>query len=163
MRVLFVKASSGTGLCCFLSNRCWDINYSLFITGTLSGTRSKVTLMRRLYIYIYIYSRAFSVSWWIKFDTFSNIVARILTGERIHFKYGPSTHVVHREREKEMMSELCALKNNTIHFYLIIKFYFHIHNFCRYILLFKCGMWCRLYRKIMLMVKEPKTGSNDFS
>ena len=45
------------------------------------------------------------------------------------------------------MLELCALKNNTVHFYLIIKFYFHIHNFYMYISLFKCGMWCHLCRK----------------
>ena len=43
--------------------------------------------------------------------------------------------------------ELCALKNNTMHFHLIIKFYFHIHNYDRYISLFKCGMWCHLCRK----------------
>ena len=36
--------------------------------------------------------------------------------------------------------ELCGLKNNTMHFYLIIKFYFHIHKFYRYISLFKCGI-----------------------
>ena len=40
----------------------------------------------------------------------------------------------------QLVLELCALKNNTMHFYLIIKFYFYIHNFYRYISLFKCGM-----------------------
>ena len=55
--------------------------------------------------------------------------------------------------------ELCALKNNTMHFYLIIKFYFHIHNY--YCLNVACDV--TFVGKIMLMVKEPKTGSNDFS
>ena len=62
-----------------------------------------------------------------------------------------------------ILLELCVLKNNLMHFLFDNKLHFHIHKNYGYISLFKCGMSCHLCRKIMLMVKEPKTVSNDFS